>query len=206
MFISMAMPNYGHLLRAVSAGRQAMGILDKLDKALMLLQLRSVFNNVWGALDSKTWRDSVSQIDALDQSKDGGADFLNALSSFDLAVADLAINSHIIFSDKGVQRQIKSFIAPNNSRFKMVIYAPTPMKGVWISNAAPIRVGSISLSKFSRDVVLNVNKVSSQGGRMLGLGHISSRTSHTPWFRQDWHSNHNTGDIDSPPYHYHLAK
>ena len=204
MFISMAMPNFGHLLRATSAGTRALGILDKLDHALTLLQLVQAYNQVWSVFQGPEWQNSMK--DAKNQKG-----FVNAMADFDSAVAELAGKSAGIFSKKGVAKAMGEFIA--GAKTALLIYGPTPQ----IAGNSPfphkqIKVGTLSLSKSHRDIYLEVGVRTGQGGRMLGAGHRWSGTGNKQWFRQDWHNpaGHNAQDLCFPvgggSYHYHCAK
>lgn len=205
IFISMAMPNFGHLMRVTSAGTRALGILDKLDHALTLLQLVHAYQQVWSVFQGPEWQNSMK--DAKNQKG-----FVNAMENFDVAVAELAGKSAAIFANKGVAKAMGEFI--RGTRNALLIYGPTPEIPGKVSPfpVKQVKVGTLSLSKSHRDIYVEFGVRSQQGGRMLGAGHRWSREGNLQWFRQDWHSavGHNSQSLCFPiaggSYHYHCAK
>ncbi|WP_172424607.1 RHS repeat protein [Vandammella animalimorsus] len=205
MFISIAMPNFGHMVRITSAGRQTLGLLEKLDNALLMMQMIQAYNSVWSVLNGPEWQQG-------NDAAKNDLGFLHALSNFDEAMLHLASRSGRIFSHANVKSGVKEFLKGQAAKNKshILIYAPTPMVDIDFP-VKHIKIGNISLSRLSADIYLEIGKRKKQGGRMIGVGHTwKSPNGSKQWFRQDWHPTHDAGDICfqelGADYHYHCPR
>ena len=205
IFISITMPSFGNVVRITSVGRQALGLLDKLDKVLVMKQMVQAYNNMWSVFNGVDWQSGAKA-----SRNDSG--FIAALSDFDEAIAHLASRSWKIFSHPNVEKGMKEFIKGQLAKQKtsLLIFAPTPE----IKINFPVRhiwIGKLSMSKTQTDIYVEIGVKSKQGGRMLGVGHTWGRKGVSKqWFRQDWHSSHGAGDLcfveTNASYHYHCPE
>ena len=113
IFISITMPSFGNVVRITSVGRQALGLLDKLDKALVMMQMVQAYNNMWSVFNGVDWQSGVKA-----SRNDSG--FIAALSNFDEAIAHLASRSWKIFSHPNVEKGMKEFIKGQLAKQKPV--------------------------------------------------------------------------------------
>ncbi len=208
IFISIAMPSFGNIARITSVGRQALGLLDKLDKALVMLQMVQAYGRMWDVFNGTDWQSGVKN-----SKSDSG--FITALSNFDEAIAHLASHSWKIFSHPNVEKGMTEFIKGQLAKQKtsLLSFAPTPEKPEIKINfpARHIKIGTLSMSKTHADVYVEIGVKPNQGGRMLGVGHTWGRKGMSKqWFRQDWHSSHGASDLcfveTGASYHYHCPR
>ena len=139
------MPSFGNIWRMSSSLGNAVSFLGKLDAALTKMQM---LHTVWSAVDhlnSGQWKKSV-------QSAKNDQGFINALSNMDDAFFALAGKLPLILTDPKVETQIGGFIS--GAKNGLVIYGPTPEK-IRIPEIK-IPIGSISLSKSQRRVILEI--------------------------------------------------
>lgn len=108
-------------MRITSVGRQALGLLDKLDKALVMLQMVQAYVRMWDVFNGTDWQSGVKN-----SKSDSG--FITALSNFDEAIAHLASHSWKIFSHPNVEKGMTEFIKGQLAKQKtsLLIFAPTP--------------------------------------------------------------------------------
>ena len=179
----------------------AVNTLDKVDKMITLVQMTRGADQAFDAVR----REVKSQSKGSNNLKP----FIEALNNSDEAAMTLAANAGWLMGEMAkpeLKNKIEEFI--KNPKNKLLIYAPTPEAQVpWLISGTRIKVGTIRLSKGSRDVEIELGKASSQGGRMVGVGHsfANQKNQGKQWWRMDWHSvppNHRD-DKQENGYHFH---
>lgn len=169
-----------------------LNLYNKIDKALVIYQSVIALKNASNYFSSPIYQGLLKGA-----KKDKG--FINAMTNYDLAMANLGSNiPHIIAgitNGEGKAKAIEFIKSPKNN---LLIYGPTPLKGKpWIPSVK-INIGEITLAKSHRKIQLEIGKVKKQGGRLIGLGHSQGETKkagHKQWFRMDWHDVHGNEDL-----------
>ena len=130
-----------------------MGLLDKLDKALVMLQMVQAYGRMWDVFNGTDWQSGVKN-----SKSDSG--FITTLSNFDEAIAHLASHSWKIFSHPNVEKGMTEFIKGQLAKQKtsLLIFAPTPEKPEIKINfpARHIKIGTLSMSKTHADVYVEI--------------------------------------------------
>ena len=183
----------------------AINTLDKVDTVLTLVQMTRGADQAFDAVR----RELKSQKSASTNLKP----FIEALNNSDEAAMTLAANTGWLIGQMALPKQedlIKQFLA--NPKNDLIVYAPTPRPldtPTWLSVGTRIPVGTFSLAKAGkRNLVIELGRGASQGGRMVGVGHTQGTKKHsqgTQWWRMDWHPvppNHNDDRKDGN-YHFH---
>ena len=179
----------------------AVNTLDKVDTVITLIQMTRGADQAFDAVR----REVKSQTNGSNNLNS----FIDALNNSDEAAMTLAANTGWLIGQMAkpeLESKIKEFI--KNPKNKLLIYAPTPdAQGPWLPSGTRIKIGNIGLSKGSRDIEIELGKASSQGGRMVGVGHsfANQRNQGKQWWRMDWHPPHgiHSNDKIDGNYHFH---
>ena len=175
-----------------------LNLYNKIDKALVIYQSAIALKNASNYFSLQIFQELLKGA-----KKDKG--FINAITNYDLAMANLGSNIPNIIAgitNGEVKAKVIEFI--KGSKNNLLIFGPTPTREVpWISSSR-ISIGEITLAKSRRKIQLETGRASQQGGRLIGLGHtFGNRPNFGQWFRMDWHPIHGNEDFVSGDYHYH---
>jgi choice-of-anchor A domain-containing protein/RHS repeat-associated protein len=179
---------------AVGTGR-LIQILDKVDTAVSLYQSRSALLRAFSYIKSDGFESSVK----------GDKGFAYELENYEDGLSVLCQNFYRIMAGLEKSSKVREFVkSPKND---LIIYGPTPHGGYpWFPTGTRLTIGSMTLGKGSRKILVELGTGAGQGGRFIGLGHTQGarKVDHTQWFRMDWHEPDGAEQWRSMGYHFHL--